>query len=169
MKSIKVNQDMYEFLMNLSKELNSQSNRATAMPYFFQIQQEEETSVGEGAGEEVWYCDGAIISTEEEIKNAIFEYNAWVIGNKKHEKLFAEMDWLDRERVLENNFHKVYRSTRKVYTNAFLTEKACKEHIEKNEYHYRNPVDFLSHAFRNPELEMLMKFICQLTGGEVHK
>lgn len=37
MKTIKINDEMYEFLMNLSKELNTQNHRATAMPYFFQI------------------------------------------------------------------------------------------------------------------------------------
>ena len=166
MKTIQVSDETYEFLMNLSKELNTQDHRATAMPYFFQVQDEEEISVGQGQGEEGWYCDGTVITTEEEIKEAIFEYKDWEIGNEEHEKQFAEIDWLDKEMILEENYRKVYVSTQKVYTNAFLTEKACKKHIESNGHHYHNPMDYLSYASRNPELEMLLKFLYQLTSGD---
>jgi hypothetical protein len=38
MKTIEVSDEMYEKLMEISKEMNSQSNRGTAMPYFFQVQ-----------------------------------------------------------------------------------------------------------------------------------
>jgi hypothetical protein len=169
MKTIQVSDEMYEFLMNLSKELNTQDHRATAMPYIFQVQDEVEISVGEGQGEEAWHCDGSVISTEKEIKEAIFEYKEWEIGNKKHEKLFSEMDWLARENILEVNYRKVHISTQKVYTNAFLSAKACRHHIKCNAHHYRKPVDYLSYAFRNPELEMIMKFLCKLTGGDAHK
>lgn len=53
--------------------------------------------------------------------------------------------------------------------NAFLTEKACKEHIKLNKHHYNEPADYLMHAFRNPELEKLMEFICGITKGKLHK
>ena len=38
MKTIQVTDEMHDFLINISKELNTQSHRATAMPYFFQVQ-----------------------------------------------------------------------------------------------------------------------------------
>jgi hypothetical protein len=41
--------------------------------------------------------------------------------------------------------------------------KACKKHIECNSHHYNEPVDYLSYASRNPELEMVQKFIMGLT------
>ena len=168
MKTIEVSNEMYEFLMNLSKELNTQANRGTAMPYFFQVQDEVEISVDEGQGTEGWECEGNVITTEQEIKEAIFDYNDWEIGNTEHELLFAEMDWLDRENILEVNHRKVYTSAQKVYSNAFLTEKACKHHIANNRHNYREPIDYLSYASRNAELEMLMKFLCQLSGADVH-
>lgn len=169
MKTIEVEDEMYDFLMNLSKELNTQDHRSTAMPYFYQIEDEEEISVGAGQGTEGWYCDGTVITSDEDIKEAIFEYQDWEMGNQKHEKLFTKMDCLDRENILEENYRKVYISTQKVLYNAFLTEKACKHHIATNLHHYRKPVDYLSYASRNTELETLLKFLCQLNGGEIHK
>jgi len=50
-----------------------------------------------------------------------------------------------------------------------VAEKACKEHIEQNHYHYNNPKDYLVHAFRNPEMETVLEFLCGITGGELHK
>ena len=45
MKTINVSDEMYEFLINLSEEINKQDNRSTAMPYFFQIQTSEEVEL----------------------------------------------------------------------------------------------------------------------------
>jgi hypothetical protein len=159
MKTIEIADEMYEFLINLSNELNTQNNRATATPYFFQIQDEEEFSVGEGQGEVGWFCDGTIIRTQDEIKEAIFEYKGWEIGCKSDEKSFAKMKCYDKENILEENYRKIYTSSRNVYINAFLTEKACKKHIEANKHHYKKPIDYLSYAFRNPELEKVLEFL----------
>lgn len=52
--------------------------------------------------------------------------------------------------------------------NCFLTEKACKEHIESNHYHYTDPKDYLNHAWRNPEMELISKFLCGLVGKEIY-
>ena len=53
--------------------------------------------------------------------------------------------------------------------NAFLTAKGCKDHIEKNSYHYNDPIDYLNCAWRNPEMELISKFLCGLVGKEPHK
>lgn len=169
MKTIQVSDEMYEFLMNLSKELNTQDHRCTAMPYFFQVQHEKQVGVPSGCGVEGWFCDGTILTSDEEIKEAVFEYKEWELGNSEHEKLYKEMDWLDIEDVMEENYRKVNIDTEKVYANAFLTEKACKQHIAANKHHYSNPQDFLTHAFRNPELEKVMEFLCGITNGKIHK
>ena len=49
-----------------------------------------------------------------------------------------------------------------VFNNSFLTEKACREHIECNRHHYRNPVDYLNYAFRNPEMEKLLRILSKI-------
>lgn len=162
-KLIKVSEEMYDFLMSLSKEVNSQDHRATAMPYIFQVETQEEVIAVEGNGSEVWVCDDSRLDTEEEITNSIAEH-------KEIEPHEVPTDWLERETILEEmGYRKIYLETKAVYQNHFFTEKACKEHIERNKHRYSEPECFLSHASRNPELEMLYTFITELTGCKIHK
>jgi len=167
MKIIKISDEMHNSLMELSKELNSQNHRATAMPYFFQIQTDEEVSVGEGQGEEVWVMDGDVLD-DDEIKEVVIEYNDW--DEDESEDKFNKLDKYDIIENLENaGYVQRNRDFVKRYQNSFFTEKACKLHIEQNNYHYNNPVDYLSYASRNPEMELVMKFLTELSGGKIHK
>ena len=168
MKNIQVSDEMYDTLMELSKELNTQNYRGTAMPYFFQVRSIEEYSTGEGQGESVYVMDGAVIKTDAEKKEAISEYNDW--DEDESNEQFKELDeWDINTKLEEIGFHVHYMGIRDNLTNAFLTEKACKKHIEMNGYHYNQPMDYLSHGFRNPELELVMKFITEISGGSLHK
>lgn len=162
MKTIEVSDEMYEFLMNLSNELTTQDHRATAMPYIFQIQTQEEVPAVEGNGNQAWVYDGSKLETEKEITEAIAEWKDLLIED-------VTKDESDREDILqEAGYRKINYEMKDVYQNAFLTSKACDEHIKANGYHYNTPVNYLSHSFRNPELETLLKFICGLTGKEIH-
>ena len=164
MKTIEVSDEMHEFLMNLSKELNTQDHRSTAMPYFFQIQTQERVPTAEGCGEEAWIYDGSMIETEEEITETIAEYKGISVEKAKSLPLYQ------RETILEEaGYRKVNYEMQEKYQNAFLTSKACDDHIQANRHHYKSPVNYLMHAFRNPEMENLLKFLCELTGGQIHK
>ena len=47
-----------------------------------------------------------------------------------------------------------------VHEGCFLTEKACREHIEKNHYHYsKDAVPYCTHAWRNPEMELIIELL----------
>lgn len=59
-------------------------------------------------------------------------------------------------------FEKIGVKTIPRYENCFLTERAIKTHIKQNHYHYNNPTDYLSHAFRNPELEKLINAVFEI-------
>ena len=160
MKTIQVSDEMYNFLMELSKEINTQDNRATAKPYFFQIQTNEQISVPEGCGTEAWHYDGSTIETKDEIINTIFEYKDESLTKDEIMKL----DEWEKEQILEDDgWAKCNYDYKHEYQNAFLTEKACKEHIRLNHYNYNEPVDYLSHASRNPELEKIFRFISELS------
>ncbi len=168
MKTIKISDEMYDSLMEISKELNTQNHRATAMPYFFQIQTKEEISVGEGQGEEIWAFDGSVLENEEEIQEVVIQHQEWEDDEAK--QLFSELSFYDINEILESaGYIQHNRDFEKRYQNAFFTEKACKLHIKQNYYHYNNPVDYLSYASRNPEMELVMRFLCELSSGELHK
>lgn len=167
MKKIEITDQMYASLMELSKEINSQDHRATRMPYFFQVQTNEEVAVPYGQGTQIWHYDGSTIETEEEINEAIDDYRD---DNLAIHVPVEELDQQAKEMTLEEaGWQKGNRDYSKMYQNSFFTAKACKEHIARNKHHYREPVDFLSYAFRNPEMELVMKFLCELSGGELHK
>lgn len=129
MKQIEVTDEMYEFLMNLSDELN----------------------------------------TQEEIKEEVIKYKEWDgLEEDEANKLFSELDSWEIDEIMEENWRKVNIDYEPRYENAFLTSKACDEHIRVNKHNLRSPINYLSGAFRNPELEMVMKFLCELNGGKLH-
>lgn len=156
-----------KFLKELKHELNTQDNRMTANPRFYQIQHDrfvpsidgdgnyfEAVRDGESLGIYTYDDEGL-----EELKDVLLadydeEYSEDVeeINSLKLEKL--DNDSLDLKCYPGDYEH--------VYLNAFLTERACKEHIEANRHHYRNPVDYLSYGFRNPELEKVLEILSKI-------
>lgn len=174
-KTIEVSEEMYDFLMDLSKKLNTQNHRATAMPYFFQIRTEKKVYVSEGRGVETWVNTDSQdeLCSQKEIDEKILEILNDRYTNKDDlfiKEYLEKMDEDEKENALtENGYEKAYYEIDYEYKNSFLTEEACREHIRLNSYHYNNPVDYLSSAYRNPELEKVMTFLCELSGGKLHK
>jgi hypothetical protein len=165
MKQIEVTDEMYDFLIELSKEINTQDNRATAMPYFFQIQTNEEVAVPEGCGEKAWYNDGSKIQTQDEIDQVLFDYYD---PRYTMEEIKVMDEWDKFDMLRDQDWREIYFDFKHEYQGSFLTAKACQEHIRLNHYHYREPETYLQHAWRNPEMEMLFKFLCELTKGKLH-
>jgi hypothetical protein len=156
MKTIEVSDELYDKLMELSYELNNQDNRSTSQPYFFQIETKEKVPAADGCGSPAYVMDGTMIETNEEINEAVSEW----FGNIKSLSS-SETDSVDE--ILEKiGYRKVWYEISKTYHNAFLTEKACKTHIALNKHHYNEPADYLTHAFRNPELETVITFLSGL-------
>ena len=52
------------------------------------------------------------------------------------------------------------------FSGAFLTKRACKQHIETNKYHYNQPRTFANTAYRNYELERLLKILKTMKFGD---
>jgi hypothetical protein len=166
MKTIEINDETYNFLMDLSKEINNQNHRGTAMPYFFQVQTKHQIAVPEGNGNIAWHYDGNLIETKEEIIQAIYDYR----DGDLTKKAIKEMSNWERESEMERaGYSKVNYDFEERLENSFLTEKACLQHIKDNKHNLSQPQDYLSYASRNPEMEKLLIFICGLTGGGLHK
>lgn len=163
MKTIQISNESYDFLMNLSKEIATQDNRATRMPYFFQVQEDEEVAVPDGCGEEVWIMDGEVcLRTEDDIREAVFEYKDWDLDNKEHQEMYDNLLCFDIDEILKNNYWKANVDIKHKYSNAFFTEKACRKHIEVNRHNLNNPKTYLDHAFRNEEMDMMFKFLKEI-------
>ena len=183
MKTIEVSDEIYDGLIEISKDLNTQDHRATAMPYFFQVKTKKEVPAFEGSGDIIlWYntYSEKELRTEEEIRECISEHiyendNSLTEltdeeAEEKSKRIVSEMDSYDMEEWLESHdFVKYELNEESVYENCFFTEKACELHIKQNKHNLNKPVSYLNHAFRNPEMELVMKFLCELNGGETHK
>lgn len=166
MKTISVSEEMYNSLIELSESINNQDHRATAMPYFYQVRTMEKVPAVEGNGTKAWMYDGSVLDTKIEIKDAIDEYKDW----NGHTSQFDLLKDYEIDSIMENaGYQEIWYEEKEVFSNAFLTEKGCKQHIQQNKHRYDHPVDYLTHAFRNPEMEIISKFLCELSGGKIHK
>ena len=160
MKTIEITDEMYNSLIELSKEVKTQHNGGLATPYIFQIKTMEE--VCDNNGDKYWLSDDTLISTEEDIRYAIFEWKEWDEDNLEDVEKYDNLDEYEIDDIMQENYTEVYLSEEARYENAFLTRKACQEHINKNSYHYRKPTAYQNTAFRNNEMELIFNFLKQL-------
>lgn len=154
MKTIEVTDEMYNSLMELSKEMTSQDMRCTQMPHMFQIQTDEEIQVPEGEGKEKFLYAGEILDKEDLTS----------LWKEVQDDYDGYQEFIDHNHIID-----IYTDIVKKYQNTFLTARACQKHIDANDYHYNKPVVYLNHAWRNPEMELVSKFLCELSKGELHK
>lgn len=170
MKTIEITDEMYNRLIEIATNLTEQDPRATAMPHLFQIRTINQSPAAEGCGTKAWHYDGSVIHKEDDIREAIIEHTSYELGTAQAEKAYEKYSEEDKEHLLEKiGYREIWFEETYEYKNAFFTEKACKEHIEKNHYHYNQPVGYLNHAWRNPEIETIQEFLCALVGKEMHK
>ncbi len=164
MKTIKVTNEMYDFLTNLSKEIKNQDNRGTRSPYYYQVQEEIDIPTGEGFGKEAWVKDGEIcLRTADDIKMAVFEYLQWGFYDTKRQIEYDNMSASDIEEILLKNYRRVFITKININSNVFLTEKACNNYIARNKHNLKKPIPFLFYADRNEEMDILIKFLKTLT------
>lgn len=175
MKTIEISDEMYERFMNLSKELNIQDHLATAMPYLFQIRDFKKVSADD------WFEDGYfMIDSDWEwdfdfseilVKEAIDQLESyWIEDIPENIKNCTDMDVLEEWLIDEHSFYKWNYQKIDVFSNWFFTKKSAQEFLDSNDYHFSNEAHvYLSHLWRNPEMETVMKFLCELSWWKIHK
>ena len=175
MKNIEVTDEMYSSLMELSKEMTTQDMRGTRMPHLFQVQETKKVPAYDGCGDVFWYnheCEQELRANKEIIEwlsEDGNELSTSIIEKGVSEAKFEAMDiWTLHELLEKKGFSKFYDNDGYTYSNAFFTSKGCDEHIRTNKHNLHSPINFLNHAFRNAEMELVSKFLCELSGGKLH-
>ena len=154
------------FLKELANELKTQDTACTAKPVYYSIMQEDkEYGIDQG------YADGmCVIGDEGEVFTEANELVEWVFEcysptEQQQEELrnFTDIeeiyDYCNDNNIVDSLTYTGYRDIEK-HDEMFLTKKALKKHVELNYYHYKkNPVSYAHHAWRNPELEHLLKIV----------
>ena len=166
MKTIQVSDEDYEFLKDLQYELSTQTNDGNADPVFWGIMEDEEVAVPEGFGEsKIVYDDGSWTVEEaiNQVNEVIHEYGNDAISEwndvwKENASDIAEfmnntlkwdvgvLDFVTEERICR-------------FTGAFLTKREAKRYVDTYGYNHNNPRTYAMTAFRNFELERLLKIL----------
>jgi len=153
--TINIEKSTYEFIKNLSDEMQTQDNRATASPYYYMIQEEVERGVPEDCGDTTIYQDGFKVD-EDELREQMEDENFDGDIEGYIETRISDGDLYRANIMIEHEF--TYNS------NIFFTEKAVHEHYKLNKHNLRNPRDFILYAYRNKEIELLQKAIHEIAG-----
>lgn len=176
--TIDIPDEMYNEMIRISKELKIQDNRGTADPYFYQVMTYKEypTSSDYSSNSDYINQDGwkiewyDFLNSKDDFKryledqwydeDDILEY---LLDYDKKEDNYELEEWLEEEFYIRY----VYYLKEEHLENVFLTESAIKKHIENNKHNYPDEVfNYVNYAYRNPELETVIKFIKSLTDNK---
>lgn len=116
--------------------------------YEFLIDQEEDLII-EYVNDDIE--EYIIIKRDEEDEDGIYFYEV----KELVEYMDLEMDY---DGIYCVNFKEDYEI---VENTLFLTYEDCVKHIESNSYHYKNPIAYCMHAWRNPNLQTLFNIIAE--------
>jgi hypothetical protein len=178
MKTIEVSDEMYAKLIELANEMTTQDPRGTRMPHLFQIRDWKKVYDWNLNGNfKIWVdrSHGIEVETFNDLKeyldNSEISYDEETLKSYWEEKDKYAFD-SDLDTWMEENCSELEScsySMEEVYTNNFLTAKAAENHLKLNDYHYHKDADvYLNHSWRNPEMEMVSTFLCNLIDKELH-
>jgi len=150
----KFTQQEIERIKELQFNMLHQNNRGTAPPLLLEIQD----VVYE-------YTNGEVPEKYEYLHNDDFE--SIYYGNDAEDILKQlKVDAYDNEKILDDDILYTIENNMKgiiykyVVKGVFFTEKAAKEHLRSNDYHYTQSVRIWgAHAWRNPEMELIFKIV----------
>jgi hypothetical protein len=175
MKTIEVSDAMYDNLVQLATEMDTQNKRGTRMPHIFQIRDWERVWDDNLNGDVELYIDttdGDVVEIQSLSELREYMRLEDVEDNENLDELWDETYPYDLDDWIDDNLPKLKKtsySLKPVYKNAFLTAKAAEEHLSCNHYHYHEEADvYLNHAWRNPEAELVSEFLLGLIGKTLH-
>ncbi len=175
MKTIEISDEDHKALMELTKELQEQSNHMQAFPYFWEPASERLKINCHDEGEEVSlhnYDDSCSYSPEEYAEQDSELYEAFL---RSQEVLFCkddgiqsydkdlETEWI--EYVLKNNNCERYSQDWKQKTehNPSLFLSDAQGFIKKNKHHLgRNPHTYGRSVWRMPKMMKLLEIIIRI-------
>ena len=156
-----------EFLKNLQHEMLTQDKVCQASPRFWVVAQYEKIPTSEDSADgSILVCDDGHEYGEDvkEAINLLLEDHPEEIPSiyffEQCNNFFDVIYVLERlgisgfRQVFYEKIHTVQRNT------FFLTLRECKEHIQKNHYHYNQTVhSYAMTAWRSPQVEQLYEIL----------
>lgn len=165
MRTIQISDEDYEFLAELQHELVTQDNDGNADPVYWGVMETREVGVPDGCGDPKIYLgdggtedlEGAVAFIGEYIDDEIAEL--WNDVDKTSMDDIVRfcnnvLKWTDVRIVSVSKKSEISRMT-----GAFITKRACKEYIQRFSYNHCKPHTYAMTAYRNFELERLLKIL----------
>lgn len=134
-----LSEEQRSFLMELQEELNTQDTVGQADPRFWVVRET--------------VTDPCFDEDAEEWR--IYDEDGYAVG---HASCALEVEGHTCVPV-----HKVDRNAQ---NTMFLTLRECKEHIERNSYHYEKPRPYAMTAWRSPQVEKLIEILQTADWGD---
>ena len=163
MKTIQVTDEMYNSLMDISKELNTQNHRCTSMPYVIQVRTKEEVAAYEHCGEKFWFDDEGGKLEDSAAENEVIKQYLYDLHGDKSDDIYKELDEYEKEIILEDKLgctkHEV--TTKDKLTDFFFTDKGLRDK-------YGDKVNTYMTGISNKEMKIIMTFLCEISGGKLH-
>lgn len=143
-------------LKEIQNELNTQDNRSTSNPLFIVCDWEKLPTKEDYSSDweyaDLWDGYQAIGTTKDDLIKFAKD-NEQEIPEKEMDA-DELMEWLVKEKGF--NLIKNYYFERRVFINAFFTEKAADKFIEENKHHFSKKVHtYVSSLWRNPEMQFI--------------
>jgi protein tyrosine/serine phosphatase len=165
MIDIKISKESFNFTEALVEKIITQDNRMTAYPILYLIQTKKRIwgMNGDYTDKYEWkHQDDDETYSDEELKAELIE------SFDEEKEAFDIMDEFEFIECAENHcFSKVFYIDIEEYKeNVFFTEEAAKRHISLNKHHYNNPQDYVIHAWRNPEIEKIVKVLIEVANND---
>ena len=168
--------ELYKRICQIGKARKTQSNRATASPLYFSIEQDHFVLAAEGCGDRIaiWIPGNADSVLLEDIPEYLRVYGP--DDTEWPDDLGQQLNGMDSYELEEYLTDKLGEACT-VYeerndptrSNAFITAEACDKHIKQNAHHYLNGRSYAEHAFRNPEMQAVLDIIDAITETDNHE
>lgn len=170
--TIELSEYDYNFLKELSHELNTQDNDGTADPVIWGVMEDKEVFVPENCGyPKITYDEGTWTLEEavEEINQSIHEYDTEIQEEWKEvdkEDIYEVCDFMSEK--LKWDYYDIVWAEMSEEINhiqgglAFITKRACKDYIKRYGYNHSNPRPYGMCAYRNYELARLLNILKEI-------
>lgn len=179
MVQVTMRKETYDFLTDLATKMKNQDHHGTRMPYVIQIAEDVEKPNNWNPDRYIWvddegtevdhtyqafldYIDGYSEEYDEETLDAILEDAGIVVDDEGNlDYMFSDTDHI----TIALGLRYVGVEDVTEFSNHFLTQEAAKNHLENNRHHYhgKNQRTYVQHAYRNKELEQLIKAVEEIT------
>lgn len=170
MKTINITDEQYEFLKKMSENMEKQYSRGTAYPLFCVYQKVKIFTPEDFSDDFEFYDKEENSYSLEEIIELLKNKDEFLAIFDCEEKLYDR--FIEEEYNVESiaddlNLELQYYRTEIVPVSGqvYFTEEEAQNHIDFNNYHYKEPFTYVVNAWRNPEMKTILDILYGITNG----